>query len=64
MLDIDAGRQGHITFDGPPVHLSEGQKTQNKHAPILGEQDNYVYKQLLGFSQAEIDRLTESKVIF
>ena len=64
MLDVDSGRQGHITFDGPPLHLSAGQKTQTKGAPILGEQDNYVYKQLLGLSAAEIDRLTENKVIF
>ncbi|MBI2849852.1 MAG: CoA transferase [Chloroflexi bacterium] len=64
MLEIDTGRQGLITFDGPPLHLSAGQRTQTKGAPILGEHDDYVYKQLLGLTQAEIDKLTESKVIF
>ena len=64
MLEIDTGRQGRVTFDGPPLHLSAGQKTETDRAPILGEHNDYVYKQLLGLSSAEIDRLTEAKVIF
>ena len=64
MVDVDAGRQGHITYDGPPIRLSAGQRTQTERAPILGEHNDYVYKQLLGLSSAEIDRLTEDKVIF
>jgi benzylsuccinate CoA-transferase BbsF subunit len=64
MLEVDSGRLGQVTFDGPPVHLSDGQRTQTKGAPILGEHNDYVYKQLLGLSQTEIDKLTESKVIF
>ena len=64
MLEIDTGRQGRITFDSPPIHLSAGQKTETDGAPILGEHNDYVYKQLLGLSSAEIDRLTENKVIF
>jgi crotonobetainyl-CoA:carnitine CoA-transferase CaiB-like acyl-CoA transferase len=64
MLEVDSGRLGQVTFDGPPVHLSDGQRAQTKGAPILGEHNDYVYKQLLGLSQTEIDKLTESKVIF
>ncbi len=64
MLDIDTHKQGRVTFDGPPLHLSAGQRTHTKGAPILGEQDDYVYKQLLGLSSAEIDRLTKDKIIF
>ena len=64
MVDLMAGRQGPVTFDGPPLHLSDGQRTEVKGAPRLGEHDNYVYKQLLGLSQTEIDKLTASKVIF
>lgn len=64
MLEVDSGRLGRVTFDGPPVHLSDGQRTQTKGAPILGEHDDYIYKQLLGMSQAEIDELIQKKVIF
>ncbi|HLB27729.1 MAG TPA: CoA transferase [Dehalococcoidales bacterium] len=64
MLEVDSGRSGRIIFDGPPVHLSDGQRTETRPAPILGADNDYVYKKLLGLTQAEIDRLTESKVIF
>lgn len=64
MLELNLGRQGYVTFDGPPLHLSAGQKTEAKAAPILGEHNDYVYRQLLGLSQAEIDKLTEANVIF
>jgi benzylsuccinate CoA-transferase BbsF subunit len=64
MLEVDSGKMGCVTFDGPPLHLSDGQITQTRRAPILGEHNDYVFKELLGFSQAELDRLIESKVIF
>jgi benzylsuccinate CoA-transferase BbsF subunit len=64
MVDVDAGRQGHITFDGPPIRLNAGQKTQTERAPMLGEHNDYVYRQLLGLSPEEIKRLTENGVIF
>jgi crotonobetainyl-CoA:carnitine CoA-transferase CaiB-like acyl-CoA transferase len=64
MVDLMAGRQGPITFDGPPLHLADGQKAQMESAPVLGQHDDYVYKQLLGLSQAEIDELTQKRVIF
>ena len=64
MLDIDTHKQGRVTFDGPPLHLAVGQKTETQGAPILGEHNDYVDKQLLGLSSDEIDKLTEAKVIF
>jgi benzylsuccinate CoA-transferase BbsF subunit len=64
MVDVDAEEQGHITFDGPPVRLSAGRKTQTKRAPVLGEHNDYVYKQLLGLNSAEIDKLIKNRVIF
>ncbi|MEE8413172.1 MAG: CoA transferase [Dehalococcoidales bacterium] len=64
MLELDTGPHGTITFDGPPLHLSSGQKTGSDGAPILGEHNDYVYKQLLGLSPEEIERLTENQVIF
>ncbi len=63
-VEIDTGLNGVITFDGPPIHLTDGQKTQTECAPVLGAQNDYVYKQLLGLSSEEIKRLTENQVIF
>jgi len=64
MVELMAGNQGPVTFDGPPLHLNSGQVLKMEPAPILGAQDNYVYKQLLGLSQPEIDILIKNKVIF
>ncbi len=37
---------------------------QNPPAPLLGEHNDYIFKQLLGMSDSEIARLTEKKVIY
>ena len=36
----------------------------NPPAPLLGEHNDYVFKELLGLSEAEIAKLTEQKVIY
>jgi benzylsuccinate CoA-transferase BbsF subunit len=64
MLELESGPRGIITFDAPPIHLSEGQKTSTHRAPMLGEHNNYVYHQLLGLTPEEVKRLTENQVIF
>jgi crotonobetainyl-CoA:carnitine CoA-transferase CaiB-like acyl-CoA transferase len=64
MVERDTGQNGIITFDGPPLHLSAGQKTRTDCAPRLGEHNDYVYKQLLGLDQRRIAELIESQVIF
>ena len=64
MFTLDHGAQGNIVFDGPPVKLAKGQKPQPESAPRLGEQNDYVYKELLGFSQEEITQLIKDKIIF
>jgi benzylsuccinate CoA-transferase BbsF subunit len=37
---------------------------KNRPAPLLGEDNDYVFKKLLGMSDGEIARLTEKKVIY
>ncbi len=64
LFTLDVGQQENITFDGPPLRLSVGQKPQPDGAPILGEHNDYVYHQLLGLTQGEIKRLIKDKVIF
>ena len=64
MIEIDAGELGNITFDSPPLHLSEGQKPVQESAPLLGEHNDYVYQQILGLTPEEVEQLIEKKVIF
>ena len=37
---------------------------KNPPAPLLGEHNDYVFKELLGMSDSEIARLTDQKVIY
>jgi benzylsuccinate CoA-transferase BbsF subunit len=64
MQELDVFPHGRITFDRLPVSLSEGQKAIWDGAPVLGQHNNFVYRQLLGLSPADIDRLTKDNVIF
>ena len=43
----------------------DGQRTNNVHpAPTLGQDSDYVYRELLGLNQEEISELTETQVIY
>ncbi len=48
----------------PPWRLSETPAQINRHAPLLGEDNEYVFGELLGMSSAEIGKLEEEKVIY
>jgi benzylsuccinate CoA-transferase BbsF subunit len=63
MLEMD-WNSGKITFDRPPVHLAEGEKEGSEGAALLGQHNDYIYRELLGLSPEEIDRLTEEKIIY
>ncbi len=49
---------------GPPVKLSETPGTVRSAAPQLGEHSRTALHQLLGLSDAELDRLTEGAILF
>jgi benzylsuccinate CoA-transferase BbsF subunit len=63
-LEQDLPRLGGIEVSAAPLHLECGQKKPSRHTSVLGEHNDYVYRQLLGMSQHEIRRLEEAKVIF
>ena len=63
MIELDIPRLGNITFPSVPVRLSAGQKEQYQRASVLGEHNEYVYRQLLGLSLEEIKRLENAEVI-
>ena len=62
-FEQDIPRLGKITFSGKPFRLSEGQREQNQPAPYIGENNDYVYQQLLGMNQDQINDLTQKKII-
>jgi len=48
----------------PPWRLSETPAQINRHAPLLGEHNEYVFEELLGMSETEVEKLKQEKVVF
>lgn len=48
----------------PPWKMSETPARIYKHPPLLGADNDYVFSEILGMPQAEIDRLKEEQVIY
>jgi len=55
---------GNQTVVEPPWRLSDTPPKINRHGPLLGEHNEYVFGKLLGLPDKEINRLIEKKVIF
>jgi crotonobetainyl-CoA:carnitine CoA-transferase CaiB-like acyl-CoA transferase len=64
MTQVKVGSRGEMTFDGPPLRMSQGQKAGTDGAPLLGQHNDYIYRQLLGIKEEEIDRLIADRVIY
>ena len=50
---------GRVTFDTTPIKLSETPASSYCPAPILGQDNDYVYGKILGMSDEEIASFTE-----
>jgi len=61
-VTIDAPVMGKLELVGLPWKMSDCQPVF-RPAPILGEHNDYVLKELLGLSQAEIAELRKKEVI-
>ena len=46
---------GRVRVDGLPYHLSRDRLAIARGAPCLGEHNDFVYGELLGLSEREID---------
>lgn len=64
MLEQNLPRLGRIFISGIPVRLEEGQRVPSGTTSVLGEHNDYVFRQLLGLSPEEISRLEKDKVIY
>jgi benzylsuccinate CoA-transferase BbsF subunit len=61
-VEIDHPELGPREFVGPPWKLSAC-KVEAQHAPLLGEHNDYVFRELLGMGEAEVARLQRDGVI-
>ncbi|MCY3569751.1 MAG: CoA transferase [Chloroflexi bacterium] len=50
---LDHPTMGHRAYDGPSFRLSETPAELTKAAPLLGEDNEYVYKDIVGMSEEE-----------
>jgi crotonobetainyl-CoA:carnitine CoA-transferase CaiB-like acyl-CoA transferase len=64
MREQDLPRLGKINISGIPVHLTEGQRIPAKTTSVLGEHNDYVFRQLLGLKPEEINQLEKEQVIY
>jgi benzylsuccinate CoA-transferase BbsF subunit len=55
---------GKVTLTSLPFRFSNSPKGNYKVAPLLGEDNEYVFGQLLGMSKQEIKQLTDEKVFY
>ena len=60
---IRQAEMGRVRVDGIPAHLSETDWSMTRGAAVLGEDNDYVYGELLGLSADEIAALAEEGVI-
>jgi benzylsuccinate CoA-transferase BbsF subunit len=63
LIQLDHPELGNRMTDASPIHLSNNPAAYKKASPIDGEDNSYVYHELLGFSRDEIDKLLKDKVI-
>ncbi len=54
---------GERLNEGSPMKFSHTEAGVRRHAPLFGEHNNYVYGELLGMSQEEIEQLHREGVI-
>ena len=51
---------GPAEFEGVPVRMSRTQPTLWRSAPLLGEDNDYVLREVLGLSDREVGQYTEA----
>lgn len=54
---------GKVTFDSTPIRLSHTPAQFRRAAPLLGEDNRYVYQELLGIGDQELAKYIEDGVI-
>ncbi len=60
---LDHPVMGRYHTELPAPHLSETPPRMRRHAPTIGGDNDHVYRQVLGLSQSDYDRLIAEEVI-
>ena len=60
---VEHAKHGAVRVDGLPVHLSGTDWQLRRAGPVLGQDNEQVYSEVLGLSSAEIGRLADDGVI-
>ncbi|AEH37074.1 CaiB/BaiF CoA transferase family protein [Halopiger xanaduensis] len=63
VVEIDHPTEGEIRVPGTPIRLSESAKPDIEPAPRKGEDNDEIYRERLGLSEDEIERLRSDGVI-
>jgi benzylsuccinate CoA-transferase BbsF subunit len=63
-IEVEHPKTGAETLYGIPWKLSETPGGIRSSGPVLGQDNEYVFKELLGMSQADLELLVEEKVIY
>jgi len=63
-VEVNHPKSGHEVFYGIPWKLSDTPGEVRSSGPLLGQDNEYVFKELLGLSQDDFEHLVEEKVIF
>ena len=62
-IELDHPEIGKTISDGTPIKLSDTPARYNRAAPVSGQDNDYVYQQLLGMSKDEIAELRQQDII-
>jgi len=62
-VNLEEPEMGPLVTEGPPVKMSETSPQVYAHAPLLGEHTDYVVREILKLSDAEIQELTSEGVL-
>ena len=62
-FEMDHPVIGPARFEGTPIHFSSMGQDNWRSAPLLGEDNEYVFKQIVGVSDSEYDQLQAEAVI-
>jgi crotonobetainyl-CoA:carnitine CoA-transferase CaiB-like acyl-CoA transferase len=54
---------GPMTYDGAAYRLSETRAEANRGAPLMGEHNAYVYREVMGYSEDELAELVAAGVV-
>jgi crotonobetainyl-CoA:carnitine CoA-transferase CaiB-like acyl-CoA transferase len=63
-VEVNHPKSGREVFYGIPWKLSDTPGEVRASGPLLGQHNEYVFKELLGLSQGDFEHLVEEKIIF